>query len=181
MRSPIYAGDTVSFTVTLADYPAGDWTLSYRLTPRAAGTAYTFNATASGSDHLVEVAAATTATWAPGDYTVAAWVTSGAGARYTVEAETGQITLKPNPASLTAGTDTRTHAAKVLAAIEAAIEGRADSSVESLQIGGRQVRHIPHDQLLVLRDRYRTEVRREHLAASGAGMGRQTFVRVARA
>lgn len=180
MRSPIYAGDTVSFTVTLADYPASVWTLSYRLTPRAAGTAYTFSATASGDDHLVEVAAATTATWAPGEYTVAAWVASGSE-RYTVESESGQVTLKPNPSSLTAGTDTRSHAARVLAAIEAAIEGRADSSVDYLQINGRQVRHIPHDQLLVLRDRYRTEVKREQQAASGAGMGRQTFVRVARA
>ena len=65
--SALIAGDTAKWLKTLADYlPADGWVLSYTLINSAAKI--TFAATTSGSDFLVNVAAATTAAWAAGSY-----------------------------------------------------------------------------------------------------------------
>ena len=94
MQRVITAGDSLSFTVSLADYPASaGWVLSYRLIPRTAGAVLTFSATASGDDHVVALNAAATASWAAGDYTSAAFVTKGAD-RFTIDSEGGQVTIR---------------------------------------------------------------------------------------
>jgi hypothetical protein len=68
------AGDTWRWTRTLADYPASaGWALSYTLINAAAKI--TINATASGDDHAVTVAAATTGGYAAGTYDWRARVT----------------------------------------------------------------------------------------------------------
>ena len=170
------AGDTAKWRRILADYPAGQsWQLAYTLV--SAANRYTFSASADGDVHLVTVAAATTATWAPGPYTWRAQV-SKAGEVYTVG--TGTLSVRP---SFAVATDGRTHARKVLDAIEAVIEGRATSEVAEYQIAGRELRYIPIPELLQLRDKYRGEVLRED-AASRAARGlpdpRRVFVRFAR-
>lgn len=118
--SEIFVGDTLQFDVSVPSYPAsGGYTLTYRLVPLSgAGAALTFNATADGDDYTVSVAAATTAAWTAGDYSWSSYVTLS-GARYTVGQ--GLLTLKPNPASMAAGTDTRTQAEIALAAAKAAL------------------------------------------------------------
>ena len=118
----IVAGDTAKWLRSLDDYPAsGSWVLSYTLV--SAAQRYTFSATASGADHLVTVAATTTATWVAGTYTWRAQV-SKAGEVYTVG--TGSLTVRP---SFATATDGRSHARRTLEAIEAVIEGRATSEV----------------------------------------------------
>jgi hypothetical protein len=93
---------------------------------------------------------------------------------------TGTLSVRP---SFAVATDGRTHARKVLDAIEAVIEGRATSEVAEYQIAGRELRYIPIPELLQLRDKYRGEVLRED-AASRAARGlpdpRRVFVRFAR-
>jgi len=128
MRSEIVVGDTLNFLTTTPGYLASEsWVLTYRLVPRAAGPApITINATPEGDDHRVIVAAATTATWTAGDYSFEAYVTKAAE-RYRVES--GQVTLKVNPATATT-LDNRSHPRKVLEALKAAMEGRALSSTQ---------------------------------------------------
>lgn len=177
MQSSIVAGDTLSFTVTLADYPASaGWTLSYRLTPRAAGSAITFAATASGDDHQVDVDAATTAGWAQGSYTSGAWVSNGGGERYTVASEGGQVVIQPDPSALPAGTDTRSDAEIALANVSALLKGKAGSGVEQYVINGRQLRSYPLADLIKLEAKLRAEVNAERVAAglqpSGGGVRR---------
>jgi hypothetical protein len=172
----LVAGDTAKWRRTLADYPANEsWVLTYTLV--SAATRYTFTASADGASHLVAVAATTTATWAPGTYTWRAQV-SKAGEVFTVG--TGTFSVRP---TFAAATDGRSHARKVLDAIEAVIEGRATSEVGEYQIAGRQLKYIPVDELLALRDKYRGEVLRED-AASRAARGlpdpRRVYVRFAR-
>lgn len=117
--SQIIAGDTLQFTTAVPDYPASDgYTLTYRLVPRVAGTAITFDATASGDDYAISVAAAATSAWAAGEYAWHAYVTKD-GARYTQGS--GQITILPDPAAVAAGTDSRTQAEIALAAARAAL------------------------------------------------------------
>jgi hypothetical protein len=166
MQSRIVAGDTLKpATVTLADYPADDgWVLSYRLTPRTAGSAIDFNAAASGSDHQVEVAAATTGGWVAGDYTCAAWVTKAAE-RYSVPSEGGQVQIAPNPATLTAGTDTRSSAEVTLAAVQDVIRNRATSGYLEVNVAGRVLRSFTLPELFGLERQLKAQVNAEDVAA----------------
>ena len=171
--STIVAGDTAKWLRSLDDYPAtAGWVLTYTLVSVA--QRYTFSAAASGTDHLVTVAATTTAAWVAGSYSWRAQATK-AGEVYTVGS--GTLTVKP---SFEAATDGRSHARKTLDAIESVIEGRATSEVSDYTIGGRQLRYIEVPQLLALRDRYRAEVLREDAAqraAAGLPDQRRVFVR----
>lgn len=176
-------GDTLKHRAALADFPASaGWVLHYRLTPYSPGDPITFDAAADGDDHLVTVAAGTTATWAPGAYTVTAWVTLGAE-RYSVPSESGQARLLPNPATLAAGTDGRSDAQRCLAAIQALLAGKASSGDEELRISGRALRSYPLPDLLRLEQHYKAQVDAELVAAGqpalyGAGRVRRMLVRM---
>lgn len=184
MRSSLAAGDTLKFTVTLTDYPASaGWVLSYRLAPRAAGSPIDFSATASGDDHQVNVAAATTASWTAGAYTAGAWV-SRAGERYAIPSEGGQLTITLNPAALSGGVDTRSEAELALAAVTALITRKATSGDEEYRINGRQLKSYPLPDLVKLQQKLRNEVDAERAAAGlpplygGAGGPRRILVRM---
>ena len=157
------ACDLATWQITLADYPASaGWVLSYALVKT--GTRITFNAGASGDDHLVSVPVATTSAWAPGVYVYAARVTLGAEA-YSVG--DGSIEILADLAAAVSGCDARSHARRTLAALETWIEGR-DIGVAEYEIAGRRLKSIPITDLLALRDRYRREVRAEDDAARAA-------------
>ncbi len=148
------AGDTATWRRTLSDYPASDgWTLAYVLVKPSKQIA--FSATADGCSHLVEVATGTTIAWPPGTYTWQERV-SQAGKTYTTA--TGSLNILPSFAAATLGIDARTHAQKTLEALEAWIESR-DMGVAEYQIGDKQLKNLSIPDLLLLRDRYRREVR----------------------
>lgn len=185
MQSTLIAGDSLDFLTTVNDYPPADgWTLKYRLTPRT-GTdpAITITASTSGTDYRVQSAPATTAAWVAGEYAWSAWVEK-TGARYVVDE--GQCTIKPDPETMAAGTDTRTHASKVLAQIETALEGWATSGghIAEYEIAGRRMKYADRADVLTMRSTYKAEVWREAAAAAmadGLPNPRQIRVRLARA
>lgn len=172
----VTAGDTLKWRISLADYLAdAGWTLKYRLINSA--SKYDITAAADGSDHLVTVAAAVSEAYAPGAYTWQAYVEKGTE-RYTTGS--GSITVKPDLAAQAAGYDTRSHAKKTLAAIEAWIESH-DPGVADYQIAGRSMRYIPKAELLAMRSRYQNEVRREEAAeriSNGLAAGNRLLVRL---
>lgn len=154
--SEVRAGDTVQWRRTLADYPASEgWALKYVLV--SATAAYNATASADGDDYLLTVDAAATAAWAAGRYALTEYVVKDAQ-RFTLA--TTQLQVLPDLAAATGGLDTRTHARKVLDAIEAWMESRAPVA-GMLEIAGRRIQHYPLADLLALRDRYRAEVARE--------------------
>lgn len=160
----VNAGDTAKWLKSLPDYPASDgWALSYELV--SATQRYDFSATAEGDDHLVTVPAATTATWAAGGYDYRARA-SKAGEVYTVG--TGRITVKP---AFSAAVDARSQARRTLEAINATLEGRADSATAEYQIGDRRLKYIPVAELIALQSRYERLVADEDAAASVAAGG----------
>jgi hypothetical protein len=169
----LIAGDTAKWLITLPDYPATDgWALSYKLA-NAANT-ITFAAGASGSDHLVTVAATTTAGWQPGYYIWRSQV-SKAGEVFTVS--TGSVTIAP---ALGSATDARSHARKVLDTVEAYLENPANMAAARYQINGRELFRYGIPDLLALRSRYQAEVAREKAAqnvARGLPDKRRIFVR----
>lgn len=170
----ITAGDRVQWQKTLADYPAGTWTLNYYF--RNASGKIDITAGTSGTDHLVDVAAATSKGWGAGQYDGQGIVSDGTS-RFTVW--TGRLTVLPNFA-LAGSHDGRSHARRVLEAIEAVIENRASLDQQEYTIGNRSLKRIPVGDLLVLRDRYRADVASEAAAeriANGLGNPRHVHVR----
>lgn len=154
----LVAGDTLKFTKALPAYPATEgWALAYTLV--SAANRYTFSATASGADFLVNVSAATTAGYAAGDYAYRAQV-SKAGEVYTV-AE-GRITVAPG---FGAATDARSTARRALEAVEAYLADANNLAASSYQIAGRELRRHTLPELWAHRDRLKAEVVREDAAA----------------
>lgn len=154
----LFAGDFVTWTKSLSDYPATTWTLTYALVKD--GKIVEITASASGDDHLIEEAATTTDDWAPGTYQWQSRVTNGANI-HTID--TGKLVIKPNFPAQDTGYDSRTHAEKMLDRIEAVMESRATKDVLSYSIGGRSLSHHTWDELKTLRDQYRAEVLREDI------------------
>lgn len=163
MLQDLVAGDTLNFLTSTPGYSASDgWVLKYRLVPRGAGAEIAITAAAEGADHRVQVAAATSATWAAGPYGWTAWVEL-TGQSYTVGA--GQITIRPDLRTLAAGADTRSAAEQGLAAITALILGKATTGQLSYSIAGRQLQSYSLAELLRLEVKYKREVDAERAAA----------------
>ncbi len=172
--SEIIAGDSLQFRTSVPDYPAtGGYVLTYRLVPRASGSAIEITAAGSGDDYLVTVAAATTASWAAGEYSWHAYVTLG-GARYTVG--DGQITIKPNPATLAAGTDTRSEAAKAVADLKSALKAWSPTR-KAYTVGDVSMTFNSTTDILRLLSFWETALARE-IAADSAAAGRKSPRRV---
>lgn len=171
----IIAGDTLKFKLSMADYPAPEWTLKYSLKGPAAIVDIT--ASADGADHLVDVAAATTAGWTAGVYWYQAYVAKG-GERYTVRE--GQLTVNANLATVSGSHDGRSHVKKVLDALETTLEGKASRDVQEIEINGQRIGKMDPDKLLrwlgVYRQLYRDEQAKER-AAQGLATGRRVLVK----
>lgn len=169
----IRAGDTVRWRRELTDFPPGeDWQLSY--TAVSTTEVHTVAAAADGSGHLVSIPAATTKSWTPGTYRVQEYVTKG-DERFSLSAV--NLRVLPDLAAMEAGADLRSHARKVLDAIEAWLESKAPVA-GSLEVAGRKISHYPIADLLALRDRYRSEVRSEEAGNGTSGRGSKLLVRI---
>lgn len=161
------AGDTLAFERRLTDYPASaGWVLEYTLVGSAG--VQSFLSTPAGDTHAVLVLAATTSAWGAGRYQLIEVATLGA-VRHTVAAT--PLQLLPDLAGAGVAVDIRTHARKVLDAIEDWLASQAPVAGR-LSIAGREVQHYPIIELLALRDRYHAEVQREERAAAGLAPAR---------
>jgi len=170
----VRAGDTWTWTRSLPDYPATDWTLTYTLW--TADGVVSIVASADGATHAVDVPPATTAAYAAGRYTFF-FIVRDCTEIYTVG--TGVMQVLP---AVGAAQDTRTHARTMLDAINAMIEGRAsdgDLDVVRTSIGGRDT-EWDLETLLKMRQQYAASVAAEDAAqrvARGEGSGRMVQVR----
>jgi len=173
MDAKIYAGNTLEFKKNLSEYPASSWTLTYTLVNQ--NNTYSFDATADGDTHVVSVPAATTANWVSGVYKYYAHVSDGTD-RFMIESAT--VEILPDPTS--GAFDTRTHVKKVLDALEAVIEGRATHDQASYTISGMQLNKMGIEDLMLFRDKYKAEYKRELQAeklAKGLKTGNKVYVR----
>lgn len=175
----LVAGDTWAWRRTdlAVAYPASQgWALSYVLV--AANAVIPVAATADGDAHMVNVPAVDTAGYVAGLYTWDAYVAKTPD-RFRVGRGTVKILPNLQAAGLT-GVDGRSHARRVLDAIEAVIECRAGKDQASYQIGDRRLDRTPIADLLKLRDSYRAEVARQRSAErlrQGKGTGRMVLTR----
>jgi hypothetical protein len=150
----LLAGANKSWSRSLDDFPASaGWALRYHLV--MAGHQITIDSTPDDDIHKVTLVAADTASWNPGRYQYQAWVSLGADAHMV---EAGAIEIKANFASQTTGYDGRTHAEKVLDALEAMIEGKASLDQQSYSVGGRSITRLTPAELVDWRKEYQREV-----------------------
>lgn len=167
----ITAGDSIAWTKTFSDFPASDgWTLSYALTK--SDNQIVFESTPDGNDHLIDLAATTTAIWTSGEYAYQAYCTKAAE-RYQVDQ--GLVSVLPNLAAQSTGYDALPYCFTVRDAIVAVLEQRATESQTSIAVGGRQISEMSHDELQTALARaelgctiYKRRIRREQGKPTGA-------------
>ena len=152
--SILTAGDTFSWTDSLADYPAPTWKLKYSLW-RYGSAAISITATASGTDHVILIAKTTTAGYATGIWNWSAYV-EDATTRKTIG--TGTVTINPDLSAATVSSDLRSENEIILAALIAAQTGRASLAQESVVINGKQVKYLSPDVLAKQIEIYRVKV-----------------------
>lgn len=165
----ITAGVTLRIEVSLAEYPAPDWSLDLRMVGIAA---LDVSSEAMGTGHVLAADPVTTAAWESGRYAYQLRATDGTDV---VQIERGELVIAQDLDQAAAGFDGRSHARRVLDAIEAVIEDRATKDQQSYTINNRSLSRTPLADLLKLRAKYRAEVQAE--TASGAGYGRMVKVR----
>ncbi len=172
-----FVGDTLQWTKDLSDFPASVWTLKYNFISSDAGAAnILITSTADGDTLSVSVPIATTDDYVAGDYKWFSYVVdSGATVRHSVS--NGSTTIKPDQSS---DTDARSHAKKVLDAINANIEGIASKEQQSYSIAGRSLSRYTPTELFDLKKEYdalyQKELSEEQIA-NGEGSGRTVKVR----
>ncbi len=131
--------------------------------------------TPDGNSHIISATATATASWLPGAYT------------YTIRAilddavfavESGNITIKPDAATIPDGTETRSVARITLDNIDAVLQNRASQDQQRYSINNRELWRTPIADLLKLRAQYVAIVTRENSAARGQSIyGRSIGVR----
>ena len=171
----ITAGDSVTWLRAAPEYPAGaGWVMSYVLINSAAKV--TITTSAAGDDHLVDVAASTSAVWAAGRYQWQAYATLSA-ARHTVAS--GTITVAPNFSAATT-LDNRTPAGKALDAMDAALaDYGARAHLVEIQFGDRRQKFADAAQFAAARSKLQAEVaREENLARLRQGLAGRNVLHV---
>jgi hypothetical protein len=166
----LHAGDSIAWGRAVPEYLASaGWSLSYVL---VGPQVIEIEAFSDGDAYAVEIAASTTRDWAPGQYSWAAYMKGPGDQRRTID--TGLITIAPNLLLAEPG-DVRTHAQRMLALIQAALEKRIPKDQQSYEIDGQRLDRIPVERLMELRKMYRREANRER---GGSPLGQLIHARM---
>lgn len=165
----IRAGETTAWTLSLAAYPASEWTLKLKAT--TAAHAFAVTATADGDAHQLALTAADSAAIPAGTYHYNLVVEQGEGAalvRHLVEA--GDLVVEALVGGVTAA-DARTWAQRILDDLEAAYADYVATGAlrTSYSVDGRSVSFGAHSEIQAAIDRARAEVARERRKALGRG------------
>lgn len=152
------AGDTITWTKSLADFSAADgWVLNYRFINAA--NKFDVTASASGADHAININAATSAAYVAGIYSWQSYVTKAAE-RYTIAI--GEVEIVADLAAKSAGFDTRTPAQKCLDQINIAFASYGNKAyTQEYEIAGRRMKFATPGEFLAFRSKVQQEVNRE--------------------
>ncbi len=153
----LFAGDTFAWERDLADYPASAWTLKYYFDSEL--DSFEITAGAVGDLHTVSVVPATTKDYKAARYR---WHARVDNATIFTTVDNGWLVVSPDP--IGDKTDWRSHARKMLDAIEATLEGQATKEqldLISYSIGGTV--NVSRDRKLLMewRDKYSRELKSE--------------------
>ena len=135
------------------DYPIGTYALTYEFHSDSGGGGtkkFTLTAVEADDTYYIESASSTTTGYAVGDYVWEAYITKTSSSNR-IMVDSGRTSITENLANTNA--DLRSHAKKVLDALEAVIENRATMDQSSMSIAGRSLSRMSVDELLTFRNR----------------------------
>lgn len=135
------AGDTWFFELTYPDFPAGTWNCKVYLSSPEGTEEVT--GTANGTAHRFTVAAGTTADYKRGGYNYQIRAEHASDGRVFTVGE-GYLDILP---PLSEQSDHRDRVKKILDAIDAVLEGRAESDHLSVSLAGRSISRMGVDEL----------------------------------
>lgn len=169
--SEISAGITFGVSLSYPEYAAPEWGLTLIL---RGPQAISLDAVREGDEFTFSASADVTAGWQPGTYW---WQLRAIDSFETVLLEDGQLRVREDLAAGEGAFDGRSHAEKVLEAVEAVIEGRASIDQQSYSINNRSLTRTPLADLLKLRAVYRAQVQAAKAGKNGGRLGRMHRVR----
>lgn len=150
----LHAGDSIAWERDVPAYPvSAGWSLRYVLS----GPGRHVIEALAVTPYRVEIAAQETAGWTPGLYR---WVALAINGTQRLTVATGTLEVGEN-LETAESYDARTHAERMLALIEAALEKRIPKDQQSYEIDGMRLDRIPIERLDALRRKYRLELQRE--------------------
>lgn len=167
----IVAGNSISWRQSLTEFPATAWTLYYYLI-NASGL-ITITAAADGTDHLVEIAPATSAAYSDGDYEFQKVIKkSDNSERYMIGS--GSITIAPDYSENAAGLDARSFVKRTLDYLEALIEGKVQKDRANYAVNGRQLSTYSWEEIYKIYEDFKAQ----YAAELRKKRGRSSTVRV---
>ncbi len=172
----IRKGLSETWTESINDYPATNYTLKYNLQNSSANVAIV--STADGNAHTVILTASTTAGYTAGTYKWQSYVENISDSDEKVFIAQGTIEIVNT--FLSGNTDQRSHARKTLEAIEAVIENRATQDHLSYSIAGRSISLMTLKELIEAESIYAYKVKQEELQErinEGKDVGNKILVR----
>ena len=143
------------------DYPIGTYALTYEFHSDSGGGGtkkFTLTAVEADDTYYIESASSTTTGYAVGDYVWEAYITKTSSSNR-IMVDSGRTSITENLANTNA--DLRSHAKKVLDALQAVIENRSTMDQSSMSIAGRSLSRMSVDELLTFRNRYKAEYLKE--------------------
>ena len=173
----IAAGDAVVWNRQIDNFDPATWTLKYVL--RSQSNIITFQASADSGMFRVDLSSTTTAAWIPGTYAIAAYLTSGS-TQVQTKTYFPKIAITANLASNPQGVDAISYASKMLAITEATIAKLTSRTVLTASVNGQTYSLQNINDLFILRERWKSEVRREEEQErlnAGLGAGNKIGVR----
>ena len=161
-----------------SDYAPSSYALSYNARLLGTGsTTFLITASESGTDYIVEVGSATTASRVVGVYAWNMFITRSSDSER-IALDSGKFELKDNLA--TSSADQRTHAAKMVDYLEATQESLAQKLTSSYSITDRSNTLRSMDEVSAQLNYYKAVYNRESMkdrAKSGRRTGQNILVR----
>jgi hypothetical protein len=172
-------GEKVEWKKEFCDFnPSDDYSVKYHLRGQSGGVDIT--GAADGAGFVFTITSAQSANLAAGDYFFQAFAELS-GEKFSVSE--GKMIVKPGLAAVDVNSafDNRTQAEKDLAAVRAALSGKASNDIASYTINNRQLSRYTIPDLLALETRLVERVRREKENArlkKGGPLFKQVLVRM---
>ena len=145
----------------VSNYPLADYTMTYHFSQDSGGGGthhFTLSSTEADNNYYFEKPSSETTSLVAGDWKWQLYaIRTSDSQRITIDYGITKFSL----GELDTNNDLRTHAKKVLDAIEAVIEGRATIDQSSFSLGGRSLSRMSVDELMTFRDRYKAEYLKE--------------------
>lgn len=165
----ITAGDTLTFQRSLGDFPASQgWQLTYSL--RGNGQDIEFSSTASGDTHVINVTAAETAGWLPGQYVMEGFA-ENANTSERQRIYINNLVVGINLPASAPDVDVKTHAQKMIELIQKVQTGKLAHDILESDVEGTRIKRMSPKEL---RDEYNywLQIRKNEVRVANSKQGR---------